>query len=1135
MSRGARIRAATAAAIVLSTCGLVSRSPSAQQAVAPSEAVIARLARIASDLCGDAVAEGPELVVVGPRMQWNGRFPPTLPSSVASSTAVVRQAEQSPELALARNGPWVVAYDSRERASVRLNCTSPNPDPRSYRVPVDRVAVSTTGDVAAHAPAGFTFIDPIESQSDSSGPRLPPSEIADTAGSPTQALVWLGRRLIAISAQKLTLVDPTPVGYGFSETLVKDAGQSVRLAFAYNGLLYVLNDDGCFDIYVGAALRPRLKRAACVEGPGLAYLAADRTTIRMFTAAATVALTAARPTAITARITGSGRDIASALTTLVGQQWLLPVPVRLDRATSSPSPAVEAGREISAGWPERFRRDWWPSGADFDQFTRAVVEKGWSGLQASGEWSEGPGIALRWLPAVEFIKPAGRSLAAIGAEYGGLYGDDVERLLAMNSSLGQTLEGALFQQSWIPVGAVAGSSTTRPLAFTAVQVPEPAPESKGPGNPLSALGEPFRRLGEVLQRTGAPQACDVAAPAPDEKVSALVGRGVPLLGRLEDALAAALGQPTAVDLQADSAIAVGCASRTDRRQSRAASDIGGRVLLLRNVKLRARHGRTMARLSEAVNGENGIRYRPNNDAAWPIVVDGDVMIAAGGAPGDDATRRQYLGKWLDKVFTDKELEPQLFPMTALEVTVVASQFWPAQSRPIPHVTVLSAEVDAARPREGEACTSLDTARAQRDRYDVLVGLVPARHSERIVDKIGVAENAVALLHDIFRKDGATVWLALNRDTNQFQPVVEASTSMTPTPEFVRHGTAVAGLIVAQKDLPGELADGRLIWIDVTKNPDVTLLNLLSGNFSVVNVSQRLGENWATNDIEDKVSEGWNQRLLFVAAAPNVGESTNGPPLSWKLRARVNVLGVGLAQKNGSLPSTPRYRRDYVDLLAPGLEVPAITQTGAIECHNGTSFATAYVSAIAALVGHRIGLRAGADQVRARLLATAEWDDAYGSAVKGGLINARRAVEMLGQNVLVAETAGGHLELNVSLKDAGALRVAGGFEYVTGAPGGRSERTPAVPWSHVLRLERRVHRDDPPPGTPENLFRLAYVNPEGKFVVLHDVAIDERTAAIPIARCTDRLAPGRAVRCEGMSVNAVIDYIADVPSITITDF
>jgi type VII secretion-associated serine protease mycosin len=130
-------------------------------------------------------------------------------------------------------------------------------------------------------------------------------------------------------------------------------------------------------------------------------------------------------------------------------------------------------------------------------------------------------------------------------------------------------------------------------------------------------------------------------------------------------------------------------------------------------------------------------------------------------------------------------------------------------------------------------------------------------------------------------------------------------------------------------------------------------------------------------------------VLVVAAAGNGYQLGNRTPYP---AAYPDVLGVGAVGRDG-LRTAQSQVGPYVDLVAPGADVIAAALGGGLSTQHGTSFATPFVAAAAALVrSYRPQLRA--PDVAERLRAAA--DPVPGGPLEygAGVVNPYRAVTSL---------------------------------------------------------------------------------------------------------------------------------------------
>jgi hypothetical protein len=165
------------------------------------------------------------------------------------------------------------------------------------------------------------------------------------------------------------------------------------------------------------------------------------------------------------------------------------------------------------------------------------------------------------------------------------------------------------------------------------------------------------------------------------------------------------------------------------------------------------------------------------------------------------------------------------------------------------------------------------------------------------------------------------------------------------------------------------------------------------------------------------------------------------------------------------------------------------------------------------------------QIKARMLATATWQDRLGPFVRGGIINATRALDDVFRRVLTfqdpqdPEKAG--LVVTVDLDDNDFL--ASGFESGrtrdnrTGLP----DKQLRLNWKEILRLTRTGQRLDSQ-NRMRPVFRMVFVH-EKKYQVWDDVSILQSDSAMPISTCL-RYDDRMPVQCRNASVDTVFDYV-----------
>jgi thermitase len=168
-----------------------------------------------------------------------------------------------------------------------------------------------------------------------------------------------------------------------------------------------------------------------------------------------------------------------------------------------------------------------------------------------------------------------------------------------------------------------------------------------------------------------------------------------------------------------------------------------------------------------------------------------------------------------------------------------------------------------------------------------------------------------------------------------------------------HGTAIAGIIAADVanglGIMGLAPESRLVNVKVADDDGRCQLSALAEGIiwavdrgaSVINVSIELKD--ASSVLQEAIDYAWEHGALVIAAAGNDGSSLPVYPAACD-----NCLAVTAVQANGALAPLANYG-DWVDCAAPGLDIYSTLPDNTYGYKHGTSFATAYVSGLAALL------------------------------------------------------------------------------------------------------------------------------------------------------------------------------------------
>jgi hypothetical protein len=218
------------------------------------------------------------------------------------------------------------------------------------------------------------------------------------------------------------------------------------------------------------------------------------------------------------------------------------------------------------------------------------------------------------------------------------------------------------------------------------------------------------------------------------------------------------------------------------------------------------------------------------------------------------------------------------------------------------------------------------------------------------------------------------------------------------PDF--HGTAVAGIIRARGIVEGVAPEAQIMAVRAMRTksgslPEANSADLLVGiDWAIRNGAKVLNMSFV-NDQRDPALQALLQmaqqgRIVLVAAAGNKGPKA--PPVF--PAAYPGVIAVTAVDEKDRRYQQAN-RGPYIWVAAPGVDILAPVERGKHAFLSGTSFATAYVSGIAALLLERDPgvdaaavaqlIAAGADDI-----GPAGRDDDFGA----GRINALRALKSM---------------------------------------------------------------------------------------------------------------------------------------------
>jgi len=167
-----------------------------------------------------------------------------------------------------------------------------------------------------------------------------------------------------------------------------------------------------------------------------------------------------------------------------------------------------------------------------------------------------------------------------------------------------------------------------------------------------------------------------------------------------------------------------------------------------------------------------------------------------------------------------------------------------------------------------------------------------------------------------------------------------------------HGTHVAGIIAATVNneigIAGAAPNARLLNVKIADDKGMVwasaaakgIIWAVDNGAKIINMSLAIPA--ATPALEEAVAYAWSKGVVIIAAAGNTGTSVPTYPASCS-----HVIAVAATDINGSLWGRSNHG-DWVSACAPGVEIYSALPGNSYGYKSGTSMATAYVTAVAAL-------------------------------------------------------------------------------------------------------------------------------------------------------------------------------------------
>ena len=171
-------------------------------------------------------------------------------------------------------------------------------------------------------------------------------------------------------------------------------------------------------------------------------------------------------------------------------------------------------------------------------------------------------------------------------------------------------------------------------------------------------------------------------------------------------------------------------------------------------------------------------------------------------------------------------------------------------------------------------------------------------------------------------------------------------------DVVGHGTHIAGIIAATANneigVAGLAPNVRLLNVKIGDDKGMVWASAVAKGIvwavdngaKIINMSLAVPN--STPALEEAVAYAASKDVVLIAAAGNSGTSVPTYPASCS-----NVIAVGATSSDGERWEKSNYG-DWVDVYAPGTEIISTHPGNTYGYRSGTSMATAYVTAVAAL-------------------------------------------------------------------------------------------------------------------------------------------------------------------------------------------
>jgi subtilisin family serine protease len=367
----------------------------------------------------------------------------------------------------------------------------------------------------------------------------------------------------------------------------------------------------------------------------------------------------------------------------------------------------------------------------------------------------------------------------------------------------------------------------------------------------------------------------------------------------------------------------------------------------------------------------------------------------------DEVLMEFAGLPSDQTFNALAARYRLVPIEARRIALTDSTWvrWRiADGRSVPTVIrALEAGGEARRAQPNYLFALQEAVAAHSGKHDQMGAERAAEIEEQAGDPV---QYALAKLHlpeaQALARGRRVVVAVIDTEIDQAHPELAGTIADTydalgtPTP-MERHGTGIAGAIAAHARLLGAAPDVRILAVRAFGGGPGSTFSIIKGlDWAVAHDARVINMSFAgpaDPALARSVASAHAKGRILIAAVGNKG--ANSPPLF--PAADPNVIAVTATDANDRLFEAAN-RGGHVAVAAPGVDILVPAPGSLYVMSSGTSFASAFVSGVAALLAERKPDLAP-DAAKNILMSTAHrlgpkpHDDQFGA----GLMDANQAI------------------------------------------------------------------------------------------------------------------------------------------------